>query len=231
MSDKIPMAGKISVSASLVDYVRQQKHDVRRTRSACACADRTFGSRLVHDIPVRVGTPRFVERPIKRSAILKSVVLSGLVAGAIDLSYAILANGAKGVPPVRVLQSVASGLLGRASMQGGAPTAFLGAMLHFLMTIFMAAIFVLVVVNAPVLRRHIWLAGALYGALIYFGMRWLVVPFSNFPGDLRHFNAVEFLVHVIGVGLVIAFAAHRLLIGSDPNGRIPKPRSRICQAF
>ncbi len=115
---------------------------------------------------------------------LTAILVGGFVAGAIDISYAILANLAR-VAPERVLQSVASGLLGRASYQGGAPTAWLGLFLHFAMAIAMAAIFVAAARSLAPVRQHLIVAGLVYGALIYFAMRWVVVPLSRFPGDMR----------------------------------------------
>jgi hypothetical protein len=66
-------------------------------------------------------------RPRWASAIL----WGGLVAGILDISDAIVTWGMRGVPAGRILQSVASGLLGRASYEGGWATVALGTFLHF----------------------------------------------------------------------------------------------------
>jgi hypothetical protein len=59
------------------------------------------------------------------------VLLGGLVAGALDISYAWAFWALKaGVPAMRIFQSVAKGLLGPASYRGGATTAALGLLLH-----------------------------------------------------------------------------------------------------
>ena len=47
------------------------------------------------------------------------VALAGVVGATCDIVYAILFYGWKGVPAERLLQSVASGLLGKASFDGG----------------------------------------------------------------------------------------------------------------
>jgi uncharacterized membrane protein YagU involved in acid resistance len=142
--------------------------------------------------------------------VITAILVGGLVSGGIDIVYAIVANYLQsGVSPGRVLQSVASGLLGRDAFQGGAATAALGLLLHLAMTVAMAAIFFAAVRTLPPLRGHMLLAGLVYGGLIYFAMRWVIVPLSRFPGDLRTFGAVEFAVHAVGVGLVIALAVRR----------------------
>ncbi len=150
-----------------------------------------------------------------RSEPIVAALTGGAAAGLIDLLYAIGANLPAGVAPIRVLQSVASGLLGRAAYQGGVGTALLGTALHFAMTIVMAALFVAVARSAPPIRRHLIAAGLAYGVLIYFAMRWVVVPLSHFPGDLRVVRPVELAVHAVGVGLVIALAARRFALRAE----------------
>jgi hypothetical protein len=78
------------------------------------------------------------------------------------------------------------------------------------MTIAMAALFIAAARVVPAIRTNLLAAGLAYGALIYFAMRWAVVPLSRFPGDLRQIQAVEIAVHMLCVGLVIALTARRL---------------------
>ena len=139
---------------------------------------------------------------------LTAILVGGFIAGAIDISYAIVSSLSR-VAPERILQSVASGLLGRDAFEGGAPTALLGLFLHFAICTAIAAIFVWAARALPPLRQHLIAAGIVYGASVYFVMRWVVVPLSRFPGDLRVVHPLEIAVHAFGVGLVIALAARR----------------------
>lgn len=138
--------------------------------------------------------------------IVPAALVGGMVAGAIDISYAILASLPK-APPLRVMQAVASGLLGRAAFDGGATTGVLGLALHFAMNILMAVIFIALARTVPAIRNNLVPAGLAYGCAIYFVMRWVVVPLSRCPADLRVINPLELAFHVVGVGLVIALAA------------------------
>src|SRR5712671_2049976 len=72
-----------------------------------------------------------------------TIVYGGLVAGVLDISYAIIFSWLRsGVPPSRILQSVASGLIGREAARGGGwKTALLGLFLHFLNAFIIATIF------------------------------------------------------------------------------------------
>src|ERR1700754_2521362 len=62
----------------------------------------------------------------------KAIVWGGLIAGTLDITGACGASWLRaGVVPVRVFQSVATGLLGAAAYTGGTKTAVLGLVLHF----------------------------------------------------------------------------------------------------
>src|ERR1700732_711915 len=79
--------------------------------------------------------------PTSSSAFL-AILWGGLACGVFDITQAMGAFYLQsGLKPMTVLQSVASGLLGRASFQGGAKTAALGAFLHFFIAFSWAAIY------------------------------------------------------------------------------------------
>lgn len=152
---------------------------------------------------------------------LWAILIGGAVAGAFDITYAILANGARGVPAAAVLQSVASGLLGRQAYAGGAETAALGLGLHFAMTMLMAAGFVAMIRLVPALLRYALAAGAIYGLFLLVLMRFVVAPLSaaslSAPEGWRLAGAL--FAHVALVGLPIAFTARRFLSSSGRQGR------------
>ena len=62
----------------------------------------------------------------------RALLYGTLAVGVLDLLDAFVFFGLRsGVQPIRILQSIAAGLLGRASFTGGWPTAALGLVLHF----------------------------------------------------------------------------------------------------
>lgn len=139
----------------------------------------------------------------------RAVVLGALVAGTLDILDAILFSYAFGVAPVRVLQAIASGLLGRAAFQGGPATAGLGLALHF----FIATVVVMVYLTAsrrwPLLLRHAVPAGIAYGVAVYFAMQYVVLPLSAFRAGAFQWPSLVngILIHALGVGLPIALIA------------------------
>ena len=144
---------------------------------------------------------------------LSSILLGGLVAGAFDITYAmVISYLRKGISPIRVLQSVASGWLGPASFEGGMPTAALGLASHFFIALVAAAVYVLASGYLPILARQPFLCGAVYGAGIYAVMNYVVLPLSRVPPRPAPALIVwttGLLVHMFLIGVPIALAARR----------------------
>jgi hypothetical protein len=140
------------------------------------------------------------------------ILWGGLTAGACDITYACIANQLRfGSPFSRTLQSVASGLLGRAALQGGWGTAALGLSLHFFIALAAATVYYTVSQKLTFMVRQAWLSGLTYGLLVYVFMSFVVVPLSAAPFRIR-FDILGLLVHMFLVGLPIALAARKYSI-------------------
>ena len=144
----------------------------------------------------------------------KAILVGGLIAGALDITYAFILWWLRAqVTPMQILQSVATGLLGKASYDGGAGTAILGAFLHFFNALVIAAIFVGASRIWPVLARRATLFGPLYGIGVYLVMNYVVLPLSAFPPRTKPPAPVVWitgvLAHMFLIGLPIALAAKR----------------------
>lgn len=139
----------------------------------------------------------------------RALLVGGLVAGVLDISAAIVSSATRGVPAARVLQSVASGLLGRAAYEGGAGTAFLGLLLHFSIAFAATGIFILLSRRFKFLVESPWLWGPIYGVAVHLTMAHLVLPLSAFPHASGGFSIKNILIHITCVGLPIALAARR----------------------
>jgi uncharacterized membrane protein len=143
---------------------------------------------------------------------LKAIVFGGLLAGVLDLTAACVTN--YWISPVRIFQSIASGLLGAESAKGGAPTAILGIFLHFVIAFGAAAVYFLASRKIKFLVNQALISGALYGIAVYWFMQLVVLPLSAFPYKkqlIPELNAsiVGMLVHIVCVGLPIALVSRR----------------------
>jgi hypothetical protein len=147
---------------------------------------------------------------------LRAVLIGGSIAGVLDILFAITYNAVNGVAPVRLLQIVASGLLGRAALDGGVPAAILGLAGHFGMSYLWAALFVAAASRLPQLVAKPAVAGPVFGILVFFTMRLVVLPLSAFPYPIVFKPlswGLDLLSHMFFFGLPIAFAAAKAIHG------------------
>jgi hypothetical protein len=128
-----------------------------------------------------------------------------------DISAAFLTWVPKGVSPGRLLQGIASGLLGPASFRGGPATSALGLAIHFLIAFTAAGVFYGASRRLPALLDHPWLAGVGYALVVYGFMYWIVMPLSRVrrgPVTVPH-TVTAIVTHIICVGLPISLVIHR----------------------
>lgn len=176
-------------------------------------------SRLVADLLLKqMATPQRPARISTSSPLMVSprgavyVLAGGLVAGTLDIFYACAFWALRaGVPPRRIFQSVAAGLLGPASFAGGARTAALGLALHFFIATSMSVTYYVIASRYVALHRRPALYGASYGLLLYGIMNQVVVPLSAAaPGSTdRLWVTLSIAVHMFLIGVPIALAARR----------------------
>ena len=148
-----------------------------------------------------------------RPRALDTILYGGLVVGILDGLFALIFYGLiLGVKPIRIFQSVAAGLLGKASYDGGISTFLLGILLHFLVATCIAAVYCLVSLKLPVLISHPVICGLIYGLIAYLGMNYVIVPLSAIgsrPSPPLRIFLPAFIAHAFLVGLPIALIARR----------------------
>ena len=141
----------------------------------------------------------------------QAILWGGLCAGTLDFIGACVTNASRGVTPSRIAQSIASGLLGRAAFDGGYKTAALGVVLHFVIALGAATVFCLASVRLGWLAERPYLSGALFGIAVFWFMQLVVLPMSAIPFK-QNFSwsvvTIGLIVHVLCVGLPIAFTCH-----------------------
>lgn len=148
----------------------------------------------------------------------RAVAVGTLVVGTLDILDAMIFFGLwRDIPPLRIWQSVAAGLLGRASFDGGLPTAVLGGLLHYFISFCVVLVYMAASRRIDLLRRAPVPFGLLYGIAVFFAMSFVVVPLSA-AGHAAHHPLAWWLNGLIGhallIGLPAALAASRV-----PPGR------------
>jgi uncharacterized membrane protein YagU involved in acid resistance len=149
-----------------------------------------------------------------RVRVVVAIILGGLVAGALDIISAFATLVPRGRTEIDILHFIASGLIGRTAISGGAATALLGLAVHFGLTAIMATAFVLTSLRFEVLRRAPWISGIVYGVLLYAIMNYVAVPLSAVAawkpgGGWSIIGGI--LGHITYVGLPIALLARHFI--------------------
>lgn len=146
-----------------------------------------------------------------RTGSLGWVLAGGLIAGVLDLTFAFVFYWPQGATPLRILQFIASGVLGRGSFEMGLASAALGAVCHFFISVCAAGIYYLASLRFAFLTRRVAVAGAIFGVLMFLTMRFAIVPLSAIkPGPMNVGNVIgELCSHVFLFGMVIAYAVSR----------------------
>lgn len=135
-----------------------------------------------------------------------AIAVGGLIAGGLDLAYAILAYTP--THPILIPQTIASGILGRRSYVEGAQSAALGVFLQFVIAFGAAAVFYAASRKLAFLVRHAVFSGLVYGALVFLFMHGIVLPLSSAARSTLPviYKIVEFIEHWFLVGLPIALS-------------------------
>jgi hypothetical protein len=149
----------------------------------------------------------------KPLSVSRALAAGTLIVGTLDILDAFIFFGLRGAKPTGILQSIASGVLGRPAYQGGMSTALLGLSLHFFIAFGVVAIYLAATRLIPALNRRPYIYGLLYGLAVYAVMNFVVVPLSNAAlgsGPTPLVVRVNgLLIHMLGVGLPAALVAAR----------------------
>ena len=146
----------------------------------------------------------------EKSWTISAIAIAGLIAGILDITSAFVIAELKGMGSIRLLQGIASGLLGSQSFEGGMATAGLGLAIHFLIAFTAASVFYVGSRQFSFLTRHAVTSGLLYGIAVYVFMYWLVVSlaFVNARHSISR-DVTAVIVHMVLIGLPIALVVRR----------------------
>jgi hypothetical protein len=142
---------------------------------------------------------------------LAPILWGGLIAGVLDITDAFVFFGINGAKPIRILQTIASGLLGPRAFKGGWKTAALGLLLHFVIATSAAALYYAASRKFIFLTEHFVICGLVYGLGVYLFMNLIVLPLSVVSrGPMSTLGLINgVLAIMILVGLPIAVITAR----------------------
>ena len=161
------------------------------------------------------------------------ILLTALAVAIADGLFPIIVNFNRlhWAAPRRVFQSVAAGLLGKPSFDGGVPTALLGVALHCTIALIWTSIYALIVRRLGVVQRLVRttggtiLVGVVYGAVIWCSMDFIVIPLSRatFTPVSKPAFWQQFIWHMVGVGQVIVWFTERVFAREARDATVARP--------
>ena len=151
----------------------------------------------------------------RRSPAWLQVVLGGLLVAIGDTIFASTLWFGWSVPGlVKLFQTIAVGVLGKASFDGGVAAAGLGAGLHLFMATMFVVVYTLASQRVPALLRRPFVHGPLYGVVLYVVMNFVVMPLSRVDAHptLQHSDWIilSILAHMV-FGVICVLFARRAL--------------------
>ena len=115
------------------------------------------------------------------SSRVRSIIIAGLIiaiAGGLDQTiFAVLTQH---VTAVFVFQYIASALLGLGAFAGGYTTALVGLLIHVVIALVVAAVFILAASTITFVRRTVFLSALVYGAAVSI-ISGVLLPFTAAP--------------------------------------------------
>jgi len=141
---------------------------------------------------------------------VRAIAITGLIVGAMDITSAFILALSRGSTVTRLLQFVASGLIGPKAFEGGTATAALGLGLHFVIAFGLVAVFYAASRSLAFIPRHAVMSGLIYGLIVFAVMNLIVLPLSaakprhSLTGDL-----IQIGIHMFVIGLPTALLVRR----------------------
>jgi hypothetical protein len=144
-------------------------------------------------------------------SVSRAILYATLVVGVLDATDGVVFLGLHGRNPIQVLQYIASSLLGPQSFSGGLASAGLGLVLHFAVSLVVAAIYILASRRIAVLRKQWVLFGLLYGVAVWVVMNLVFLPHTAIVhGSVTAATLANGIIsHALFVGLPSAFFAKK----------------------
>ncbi|MBZ4033975.1 DUF1440 domain-containing protein [Flavobacterium sp. 17A] len=145
---------------------------------------------------------------------VRTIVSSGLVAGTLDITAAILIYSVilHKTTAEKILQSIASGVFKKEAYTAGTEMTFAGLGFHFLIAFIFAWFYFKIFPYIPFFRINTFLSGFCYGFFIWIVMNLIVLPivFPVLPEKNLDFPLLlSILIVILCVGMPIAFITRK----------------------
>jgi len=145
-------------------------------------------------------------------AAVPTIILAAMLAGLLDLVAAIIVYSIlmDKTTALTILQSVASGVFGKAAYAGGIKMAVYGVIFHFIISLIFTIFYFYAYPKLAFLRKERIFSGIVYGTFIWLVMNFIVLPLAFaglFPSDILA-SLIGMAIVIVAVGIPISLIAH-----------------------
>lgn len=141
---------------------------------------------------------------------VRAIAITGLIVASMDITSSIIITLARGGSIMRLMQFIASGLLGKQAFQGSLSIAALGLALHFLIAFGLVTVFYFASSRLAFLRRHLVPSGIIYGLIVFAFMNLIVLPLSaSAPRHSLSGDLIQIAIHMFVIGLPTSLLLRR----------------------
>jgi hypothetical protein len=150
----------------------------------------------------------------------KTILLSGFIAGSLDMSTALLVYVAilQKTTVMRLLQSIASGVFGKEAYAGGTTTALYGLGFHFLIAFSFAIAYFILYPYIGLFRKQRLISAFVYGIFVWCVMNLLVLPLVMHRPAILNWNAfLGAAILICMIGLPVSFITHAYYTVKDKS--------------
>lgn len=126
-------------------------------------------------------TPIASKEKNDKSSALKTILVTGLIAGTLDMLGAIVVYCIimKVVTPVQLLNGIASGAFGKTVIGSTTLMALIGLLFHYFIALCFTTAYFLIYPRIKLLHGNAIITGLLYGIFVWIVMNLIVLPLSN----------------------------------------------------
>ena len=146
---------------------------------------------------------------MKNSKLLTTILITGLIAGTLDILAAIFILG--GGNAVGTLKYIASGAFGAEALEGGNGMVAMGLIFHYIIAMSWITAFFLLYPKMSFLKWNKWFNAIAYGIIVQTLMSFVILPLTNIAP--RTFTASGFLknalILIVAIGLPVALSADK----------------------
>lgn len=142
---------------------------------------------------------------------LRAILITGLIVGTMDITSAIIITLIRGGTITRLMQFIASGLLGKAAFQGGMPVVWLGLALHFVIAFGLVIVFYFASRKIAFLKQQAVASGIIYGLIVFAFMNLIVLPLSAATSKPTLSGVlIQIAIHMFVIGLPTSLLLRRM---------------------